>query len=79
MKIKNWEKFNETHDVYRKSEGDDYWVKISKKFPDYNDPNSEDCKKAVDYVYSNMKKKYPDEKWNEIEKEIKDSIHGGIT
>lgn len=81
MILKSWKKFNEksNYDVYNNSLDDDYWVKISKKFPEYNDPNSDDCKKAVEYVYSNMKKKYPDEDWNKIEKGIKDSIHAGIT
>ena len=61
-----------------------HWmINIGGKFlinsPDYNDPSSEDCDKAVEYIYTNMKKKYSDENWDKIEKNVKDKIHAGIT
>ena len=69
----------ENLDVYNKSLRDKYWTEISSKFPNYNDPNDLDCEKAVNFIFSNMKKKYKDEDWNKIEKEIKSNIKDGIT
>lgn len=64
----------ESHTVYQKSLNDEYWKDIGKKFPDYNSSNSPDCSKAVDYIYNEMKKKYPNENWDVISKEIKSNI-----
>lgn len=69
----------ESHNVYDKSLHDSYWKDISKKFPDYNNPNSQDFKDAVEYIYDNMKKKYPNEDWDKISGDIKNSIRGGIS
>lgn len=69
----------ETEDVYQKSLNDDYWKEISKKFPNYNNPNDSDCDKAVEFILSKMKKKYPNENWMKIENSVRKSIHGGIT
>jgi hypothetical protein len=81
--IKKFKEFvnesKESDELYHKSLKDDYWKDISDKFPDYNHPDSDDFKKAVAYILDNMKKKYKNENWDKIEKEIKDSISGGIT
>lgn len=71
--------FEDLDDTYNMSLDDEYWKQISKKFPEYNDPNSPDCKKAIDYILNGMKKKYPDENWGKIESEMRSKIHGGIT
>lgn len=78
-KIMLFESFKNIDDLYQKSLSDEYWVDLSKKFPNYNNPNDKDCNKAVDYIYNNMKEKYPNEDWNKISNEIKDKIHSGIT
>ena len=73
---------NNTEDaekVYQGSLDDDYWKKISKKFPDYNSLDSPDTDKAVNYILNGMKKKYPKYDWDKIEKLVRDKIHGGIT
>ncbi len=74
---KNW--LFENHDVYQNSLEDEYWKNIGDKFPDYNNPDSEDHKNATEYIYSEMKKKYADEDWDQISKSIKSSIAAGIS
>lgn len=70
----------ESDDIYHKSLKDDYWKDISEKFPDYNHPDSDDHKKAVSYILSNMRKKYKDKvDWVKVEKDIKNSISDGIS
>jgi hypothetical protein len=63
-------------DFYHSTLDDDYWKEICEKFPNYNNPDDPDCDKAVDYIFTEMKKKYPDE---DISEDIKKEIHGGIT
>jgi len=65
--------------VYQGSLDDDYWKDISKKFPNYNSPDTDDNKNAVDFIYNNVVKKYPDYDWDKIKKLVRDKIHSGIT
>ena len=68
--MKNLKYFlNETHE---------YWKEISDKFPNYNS-NSDDTKKATDFILKSMMKKYPEYDWSSIENEIRDSIKAGIS
>ena len=64
---------------YQSTLDDDYWKDFHNKFPDYNSPDSPDNKKAVDYIISSMKKKYPNQQWNVIEKSMRSKVHSGIT
>lgn len=79
--IITFEKFeyNSIDDVYDKSLKDDYWKNISDKFPKYNDSKSNDCKKAVDYIMGEMKKKYKLDLDEKMEKDLRDKIHSGLT
>ena len=77
--IKNFKQYTQSineSNFYQSTLNDDYWKNISDKFPDYNDPSSEDCDKAVEYIFNEMKKKYPNE---EISDDIKKEIHSGIS
>ena len=74
--VKLFEDINE--DFYQSTLDDPYWKEISKKFPDYNTEET-DTKKAVDYIIAEMKKKYPDQDWNNIEQDMRDKVHAGIT
>jgi len=70
---------DESEKVYQNSLDDSYWKDISDKFPNYNSSNSNDCKKAVNYIYKNIKEKYPEYNWKSIGKKVKDKIHSSIT
>jgi len=65
-------------DFYQSTLDDDYWKEISDLFPQYNS-NDADTQKAVDHIIKGMKNKYPDQDWNNIEKEMRDKVHDGIT
>jgi hypothetical protein len=65
--------------VYQDSLKDEYWKEISDKFPKYNDPNSDDCDKAVNYIFKNMKEKHTNYNWKTISDKVKEKIHGGLT
>ena len=71
--------FEEANDFYQSTLDDKYWTEIGDKFPDYNNPNSKDCDKAIDFIIKNMKNKYPDKKWEKIEQPIRKKIRAGIT
>ena len=71
--------FENVENFYQSTLEDEYWKDISDKFPDYNDPSSEDNKKAVDFIVDSMKLKYPDQDWGAIEATIRSKVHGGIT
>lgn len=70
--------YENTDVFYQSTLDDEYWKEISDKFPNYNTEES-DTQKAVDYIIASMKKKYPDENWNIIEKAMRSKVHGGIT
>ena len=70
---------DESEKVYQESLKDGYWKDISEKFPDYNNPHSEDCEKAVNYIFKNIKEKYPDYNRKTIGDKVKEKIHGGLT
>ncbi len=63
--------------IYQDSLGDSYW-KFRDKFPNYNSPDSEDNKKAVNYILDGIKKKY-EVSDPEIIRDLKNKIHSGIT
>lgn len=65
-------------EIYQQSLNDPYH-KVSDKFPDYNNPDSQDHKKAVDYVLNHMKEKHPNEDWDAIEKQVRNKISDGQT
>ena len=65
-------------DFYQSTLDDDYWKETSDLFPQYNS-NDADSKKAVDHIIAGMKNKYPDQDWNNIEQDMRDKVHGGIT
>ena len=69
---------NNVRDIYQKSLKDEYWREISKKFSNYNNSNTEDYKKAIEFIYNNIKNKYKDFDIK-FEKELKDSIAAGIS
>ena len=64
--------------IYHASLKDTYWKNFRDKFPEYNSPDSEDNKKAVNYVLNGIKKKFgvSDSK---IIGDLKNKIHSGIT
>lgn len=68
--------FEDVEDFYQSTLDDDYWKKMSDVVPNYN---SEDSYEAVDYIIDNMKKKYPDQNWGEIENALRKKILDGIT
>ena len=70
--------FENVDNFYQSTLDDEYWKEISDKFPNYNS-EEQDTNKAVDYIISSMKKKYPDQEWNVIEKAMRSKVHGGIT
>ena len=71
--------FEDVEDFYQSTLKDDYWKKIRNLFPNYNSPDTDDNKKAVDYILSGMKKQYPDQKWGEMEKSMRKKVLDGIT
>lgn len=71
--------FEETDDFYRSTLDDKYWTEIGDKFPNYNNPDSEDCDKAVDFIIKNMKDKYPDKNWDKIEQPMRKKVRAGMT
>ena len=72
--VKLFEDIND--DFYQSTLDDEYFKEISKKFPNYNSSQSEE---AADYIVKEMKKKYPDQDWNNIESDMRSKVHGGIT
>ena len=71
--------FEEADDFYQSTLDDKYWTEIGDKFPNYNNPDSEDCDKAVDFIIKNMKDKYPDKNWDKIEEPIRKKVRAGMT
>lgn len=72
--------FENIDNFYQRTLNDDYWTDVNiKNFPKYNSPNSEDNKKAIDYIINKMKNKYPDENWIQIEKPLRMKILDNIT
>lgn len=66
--------------VYQGSLDEPFWKEISDKFPGYNDTNSDDHKKAVDWLYSEIRAWWgDDEELDSIEQELRDKISDGIT
>ena len=65
-------------DFYHSTLDDDYWKEISDLFPNYNIQTA-DTNKAVDHIIGGMKKKYPDQDWNNIESDMRSKVNGGIT
>ncbi|MEA3295815.1 MAG: hypothetical protein U9Q27_01565 [Patescibacteria group bacterium] len=70
--------FEDIDSFYNATLDDDYWTKID-VFPEYNNLNSNDNIKAIDFIIKKMKEKYPDKNWNEIEKPLRKKIQDGIT
>lgn len=74
--------FEDIDSFYQATLDDDYWKDVSKKFPGYNGPQDGGnpvTHKAVDYIIAAMKKKYPDQNWDEIEHLMRNKIKGGLT
>jgi len=71
--------FEETDELYQSTLDDNYWNEIGDNFPNYNNPKSDDHKKAIDYIIQNMKKEYPEKNWSEIEKPMRKKISAGIS
>lgn len=71
--------FEETDELYHSTLNDKYWSEIGNKFPDYNNPHSNDHDEAVNYIIKNMKNHYPEKNWNKIEKPMRKKISAGIT
>jgi hypothetical protein len=71
--------FEETDQLYQSSLDDEYWDELSNKYPNYNNPDSDDNKNAIEFVLKNMKNKYPDKNWKKIEKSMRKKISAGIT
>lgn len=65
-------------DFYQSTLDDEYWKEISKLFPNYNGVAA-DTDKAVNHIIKGMKNKYPDQDWNNIEQDMRDKVHGGLT
>jgi len=67
-------------EIYKKSLNDKYWKGIDKKFPNYNSPNSNDNKNAVNYILGKMVLKYHDElDWEVVGNKMYDKIKDGLT
>jgi hypothetical protein len=71
--------FEDADEIYQLSLKDEYWEELSNKFPNYNKPDSIDNKKAIDFILRNMKNKYPDKDWENIEEPMRKKIRAGIT
>jgi len=71
--------FENEDELYISSLDDHYWSEISKKYPDYNDPDSTDNTKAINHVLNGMKNKYSDQDWGKMEDQMRSKIAGGIT
>lgn len=71
--------FEDADEIYHNSLNDKYWTEISSKFPEYNNPNSDDNKQAVNYIIKNMKQKYPDKNWEKIEEPMRKKVHASIS
>jgi len=69
----------EAIDLYEKSLKDDYWRLVSKQFPNYNSPDTEDNAKAVEFILKSMKEMYKDANWKTIEKTVREKIQSGLT
>ena len=70
--------FENVDDLYHSSLDDDYWKEAYKKFPKSNSDDAH-TDGAVNHIVNGMMKKYPDHNWGEIEKPMRDKIHGGLT
>jgi hypothetical protein len=71
--------FEDTDELYQSSLNDEYWNEISNIFPNYNNPESEDNEKAIDFIIKKMKNKYPNNNWEKIENTMRKKINAGIT
>lgn len=71
--------FEDADELYQSSLQDDYWKEYSDKFPQYNNPSSNDNYQAVEFILKNMKNKYPDRDWKNIEEPMRKKIRAGIT
>ena len=71
--------FEDVNDFYSSTLDDKYWTEIGDKFPSYNNPDSEDCDNAVDFIIKNMKDNYPDKEWDKIEEPMRKKVRAGIT
>jgi len=66
--------------LYHKSLKDDYWKGIDKKFPNYNSPNTEDNKNAVNFILGKMVAKYiNDIDWDKVGDKMYNKIKDALT
>lgn len=70
--------FETAEEIYQNSLNDTYWKEISNKFPKYNSEES-DTNKAVNFILNNIKEKYPNNNWSQIEQDLINKIKDGIT
>jgi len=70
--------FEETDELYQSSLDDDYWKEMPIKYPNYNKPDSDDKKNAIEFILKNMKNKYQNKDWDKIEKSMRKKIAAEI-